>query len=234
MFFHLRPRSAVLADLNAELIDAFTAVRDDLDRTREALREHVYEKSHYYRTRSTDPSTMALPERAARTIFLNRTGFNGLYRVNKSGRFNVPFGRYKDPTICDDENLLACRAALAGTELRCAAFDSVLEDAVHNDFVYMDPPYVPLSRTANFTQYVAGGFGPADQERLAAALVRLDGRGVRFVLSNADTPETRAMYLGLGIEGLRVDTVSATRAVNSRTTGRGRVSELIVWNPAQH
>jgi len=232
MFFHLRPPQAVLADLNGELIDAFTAVRDDLEATMEFLREHVYEKTWYYRTRSRDPEEMELAERAARTIYLNRTGFNGLYRVNSKGRFNVPFGRYKDPLICDQENLTACRQALQGADLVSAPFDEVLDGAQSGDFVYMDPPYVPLSKTANFTQYVAGGFGPEAQERLASWLERLHGRGVRFALSNADTPETRAMYGALAIDGLRIDGVTATRSVNSRTTGRGRVGELIVWNPS--
>jgi DNA adenine methylase len=230
LFFDRRPRRAVLADLNPELIDAFTAVRDDVEELMEHLRGHVYDKGYFYEVRSRDRGAMTLPERAARTIFLNRTGFNGLYRVNQKGLFNVPFGRYKDPTICDSDNLLACSAVLKGTELRSSSFEVVLADAGKGDFVYLDPPYVPVSRTANFTAYTRGGFGPADQDRLAQCLVELDERGACFVLSNADTPEVRAMYERLGIAQLQIDTVLANRSVNSRVGGRGKVGELLVRN----
>ncbi len=230
VFFHLRPERAVLGDLNRELIDCFGAVRDCLDEVVAILDAHIYDKDYFYDIRALDPATLPLPARAARTIYLNRTGFNGLYRVNRKGRFNVPFGRYSNPTICDEENLEACREVLGAAELRCGGFDEVLATAAEGDFVYLDPPYVPVSKTANFTSYVAGGFGPDDQDRLARQLVDLDRRGVRFVLSNADAEGVRAMYEDLGIASLRIIGVQALRAVNSKTTGRGRVGELLVTN----
>jgi len=230
LFFDVQPSQAVIADLNPELVDCFTAVRDRLDRVIGHLEGHIYEKGHFYAVRDLEPDDLSLAERAARTIYLNRTGFNGLYRVNSKGRFNVPFGRYTNPLICDHENLQACSEALQGTDVVQGHFAEVLAKAKAGDFVYLDPPYVPVSRTSNFTHYVAGGFGPDDQNRLAQELVGLDSRGARFVLSNADTPEVRAMYLELGIPKLRIEQVLASRAVNSRSSGRGKVPELLVHN----
>jgi DNA adenine methylase len=230
LFFHTRPDQAVLTDLNDELVDCYRAVRDQLDDVMAALRRHQYEKNYFYSVRSLDRKSLPLPERAARTIFLNRTGFNGLYRVNSKGIFNVPFGRHKNPLICDEHNLPACSALLRRATIQVASFHEAMAQAGKGDFVYLDPPYVPLSSTSNFTSYVAGGFGPEQQARLAEELVGLNERGARFVLSNADTPETRQMYGDLDIPGLQIDAVMASRAVNSRPDARGKVSELLVYN----
>jgi DNA adenine methylase len=220
----------VLGDLNAELIDCFTAVRDRLPEVIDVLQTHRYDKTYYYRVRAMDRERMELPRQAARTIFLNRTGFNGLYRVNKKGGFNVPFGRYTNPLICDVENLEACTQVLEGTELRCGTFQEVLSTVQKDDFVYLDPPYVPVSKTANFTAYVPGGFGPQDQLELSVELERLHSLGARFVLSNADAQGVREMYEALAIDTLRIIGVQALRAVNSKKTARGRVAELLVTN----
>lgn len=230
LFFHTRPDRAVLTDLNDELVDCYRAVRDRLDDVMEALRCHVYDKGYFYSVRELERRSLPLPERAARTIYLNRTGFNGLYRVNSKGRFNVPFGRHSNPRICDEDNLPACSALLKRATIQVASFGEALGQAGRGDFVYLDPPYVPLSSTANFTSYVPGGFGAQDQLELASELVGLHERGARFVLSNADTPETRQMYADLEIPGLRIDSVMASRAVNSRPDARGKVSELLVYN----
>jgi len=230
LFFHTRPERAVLTDLNDELIDCYRAVRDQLDDVMAILRTHVYEKNYFYSVRALTRKELPLAERAARTIYLNRCGFNGLYRVNSKGKFNVPFGRYKNPTICDEHNLPACSELLKRTTLQSATFSEALTEAGKGDFVYLDPPYVPISATSNFTSYVAGGFGPQQQADLAHELIGLNERGARFVLSNADTPETRQMYLDLGIPGLQIESVLASRAVNSRPDARGKVSELLVYN----
>lgn len=230
VYFHLRPPRAVIGDVNQELIDCFGAVRDCLPDVIDVLETHRYEQEYYYSVRAADRETLTLPEKAARTIFLNRTGFNGLYRVNKKGTFNVPFGRYTDPLICDEENLAACAEVLAETELRCGNFKSVLATVRAGDFVYLDPPYVPASKTANFTSYVAGGFGHDDQMELAQELERLHSIGARFVLSNADAEGVRAMYEALDIDTLRIIGVQALRAVNSKSTKRGRVGEVLVTN----
>jgi DNA adenine methylase len=223
MFFSLRPKRAVLADVNAELVDCYVAARDDVDRVIAALRHYRYEADQYYRTRAIDPLTLPLPERAARTIYLNRTGYNGLYRVNRSGKFNVPMGRYTNPLLCDATNLRACSEALQGVDVRLADFEALAARAKAGDFVYFDPPYVPVSDTADFTSYVPGGFGAAQQRRLATLFADLAKRGVHAMLSNSDTPEVRALYRGFPIAR-----VLAARHINSRGSRRGKVGEVVV------
>jgi DNA adenine methylase len=225
VFFRLRPTRATLADGNAELIDCYCAIRGDLRGVLEALRPHVYDKEHFYAVRALDPAGLPLAERAARTIFLNRTCFNGLYRVNSKGRFNVPFGRYDNPTIADVPNLRACAVALRRVRLECAPFASVLERARRGDFVYFDPPYHPVSKTACFTAYGAGGFGAEDQRELARVYAELDRRGVLVMLSNSGAPLVRELY-----DGFRLVEVRASRAINSKAAKRGAVRELVVLN----
>jgi DNA adenine methylase len=223
LFFALAPRRAVLADVNAELIDCYKAARDDVDAVIEALGQYRYGADHYYRAREIDPRTLPLAERAARTIYLNRTGYNGLYRVNRSGKFNVPMGRYTNPLLCDAANLKACSKALEKVELRVQDFAGVAARARPNDFVYFDPPYVPVSDTADFTSYVPGGFGSDQQRRLADVFAGLAGRGVHAMLSNSDTPAVRELY-----RGFRIHRVLASRHINSRGSLRGKVGEVVV------
>ncbi len=228
VFFRFGGEQAVIGDANDELIHCWSIVRDRPDDLIEALREHVYEKDHYYSVRALQPAELDPIRRAARTVYLNRTGFNGLYRVNKSGCFNVPFGRYKNPRICDEENLRACSTALANTDLRVGEFDTCVEGAREGDFVYFDPPYAPVSRTANFTDYRPGGFGWEDHIRLAKTLESLAQRGVRVVLSNSDAPGVRRLYEDLKAPNLKVHIVKARRSVNSKASRRGKVNEVLV------
>ncbi len=228
LFFRLKAAQSRLSDLNAELIGCYTTIRDDVEALIEALADHRYEKEHYYQVRAQQPDRLDVAGRAARMIFLNRTGFNGLYRVNRKGEFNVPFGRYSHPTICDEENLRACSAALKNTVLQVADFEGVLAKATPRDFVYLDPPYAPISRTARFTSYVAGGFGWDAQERLADAVLDLQERGVPFLLSNSDSPAIRDLYAPLVSAGSRIDIVRASRSVNSKANRRGKVNEVLV------
>ena len=212
-----------LSDQNAELIDAYVAIRDSVDDVIAELRNHKYESEHYYKVRQVDRATLPLAARAARTIFLNKTGFNGLYRVNRSGQFNVPFGRFTNPTFCDVENLRACSRALRGFTVEQGDFESVLEHARKGDFVYFDPPYVPLSPTSDFTAYVPGGFGEGEQRKLAKVFGKLAKRGVYAMLSNSDTPFVRELYKDFDIE-----TVYAARSVNSNAARRGKLPEVVV------
>ncbi len=223
LFFAQAPERAVLADLNAELVDCYRAIRDSVDDVIKALRKHKYEKEHYYEVRLRGPESLPLPRRAARTIFLNRSGYNGLYRVNRAGRFNVPFGRHVNPTLCDASNLRACSKALQRVELKCCDFATAVGDARAGDFVYFDPPYVPISSTANFTQYAAEGFGWQEQRDLAAVFRELAAHGASVMLSNSDTPEVRGLY-----RGFRIDRVAASRSVNSNPERRGKVAEIVV------
>jgi DNA adenine methylase len=227
VFFELarqgRIRRAKLFDRNAELVDTYLAVRDEVEAVIEALGVHRNDEGYYYEVRAIDPSTLTRPARAARTIFLNRVGYNGLYRVNSSGRFNVPFGRYRNPRICDAPGLRHASHALALAEIVASDFEEACSVAVAGDVVYLDPPYIPLSRTANFTSYAEGRFGEEEHKRLATTFARVVDRGAYALLSNSDTELSRALY-----QGFKQVSVEATRAINSKADRRGVVSELLV------
>lgn len=230
VFFRLRERiggRVYLSDRIAELVHTFETVRDDVGGLIRHLGRHVYKSEHYYRVRGQNPARLSPAGLAARFIYLNRTGFNGLYRVNKSGRFNVPFGRYTNPTICDAGVLHAAAAALAGADIARRGFAEITDWAEAGDFVYLDPPYQPLSKTANFTAYTAGGFGENEQRHLAGVCRQLDKLGARFMLSNSDTPLIREIYSGFDIRQ-----VFAARAINSTASKRGKIPEVVVRNYA--
>jgi DNA adenine methylase len=213
----------VLNDCNEELIDLYRVIRDFPEDLIQELKPLIYDKELYYTIRAMDPSGLHLARRAARTIFLNRTGFNGLYRVNKAGQFNVPFGRYTNPTICDEENIRACSEVLRKAELNSKDFADVVDDVKAGDVVYFDPPYVPLNPTSNFTSYTSGGFGLRDQERLAICFRELVDKGVHVFLSNSDTPLVRELYSDFVLME-----VQARRSINSKASKRGKINELLV------
>ncbi len=234
LFFQLqaqgRLRGAVLSDTNPELIELYTVVRDAPEELIAALQEHAahcLDREYYYAVRSWDrqPSwrQRAAVERAARMMFLNKTCFNGLHRVNRRGQFNVPFGRYAKPTVCDGANLRAASAALQDAELLVDDFAGVVGRAAAGDLVYFDPPYVPSSTTASFTAYTRHAFGAEQHERLAQVFRRLTERGCTVVLSNSATPLVQELYAGFPMTR-----VVARRAINREATKRGTVHELIV------
>lgn len=225
MFFALQPVKAMLSDYNAELVTTYQVIRDDVERLIRHLRTHKLDETYYYDLRAREPGRLDPIERASRLIYLNRTCFNGLYRVNARGGFNVPYGRYKNPLICNEVGLRAASAALAGTHTRHAGYEIVLEQARRGDFVYFDPPYHPVSPTANFTGYTAGAFGPDDQRRLADVFRALARRGCKVMLSNSDTPFIRELYGDFNLE-----IVAAPRLVNRDATKRGPVNEVLVRN----
>jgi DNA adenine methylase len=218
-----RFRRAILSDRNDELVASYRAVRDDVAAVVEALRGYRYDRELFYEVRERSTAGMSDPERAARLVFLNRTCFNGLWRENSRGQFNVPFGRYKNPKIVDEPALRAASEALQGVELRTGDFQDLTRELGAGDFVYFDPPYAPASPTADFTTYSAGGFGPADQRRLADELRSLRARGVLAMLSNADTKDVRDLYFDF-----TVHTVSAPRSINSVPERRGPAREVLV------
>ncbi len=229
LFFELaaqgRITTAYLSDANPSLIDVYLGLRDCVDEVIAVLRQHRYEHDYYYQVRALRPADLSLPERAARIIYLNKTCYNGLYRENRRGEFNVPFGRYKNPTICDEPNLRAASRVLQGVDIARRPFFTVLDYAKAGDFVYFDPPYHPLSPTANFTSYDRDGFGPDDQRKLRDMFAALGDNGVPAMLSNSDTPFIRELYAGF-----RLDQVQVARMVNSKANGRGKVAEVIVRN----
>lgn len=225
-FFHLRPKHAILSDINSELINCYRVVRDTPAELIEALKKHIYESDYYYRVRSEKPEKLSAVEQAARTIYLNRVGFNGLYRVNSKGEFNVPFGKYTNPRIVNEENLYACSTALKGIILENIPFqDFPWEIFAAGDFVYFDPPYVPLTKTSNFTDYTKEGFGPVEQEKLAQIYHDLDKRGVQVMLSNSGTELVEKLYKGFKIVECKIP-----RFINSKATNRGSVTEYVVIN----
>jgi len=232
MFFARRPERAVLADFNPSLVDTYLAVRDEVESVIGELEglSMQHASGSYYGVRDryngSPRSAHTRSARAAMFIYLNKTCFNGLHRVNRRGEFNVPEGRYKNPRILDEAGLRAASRALKSAEIKHAGFEALLEYARPGDFVYLDPPYEPVSQTASFTAYAAGdGFSRADQTRLRDVVAELDRRGCKLMLSNSDVPFIRELY-----GKFRIDVVAAARAINCDGRGRGLVSEVVVRN----
>jgi DNA adenine methylase len=217
-------KRAILCDQNEELIACYRAVKNDPAAViRKLQRDYRYDAELFYRVREESTTGKTDIERASRFIFLNKTFFNGLWRVNSRGKFNVPFGRYDNPKILDPDALLAASAALAEAELVVGDFSRATEALGKDDFVYFDPPYDPVSSTADFTAYARGGFSMDDQRRLAKEMRRLHGLGVRVMLSNADTKKMRDLYRAFFVQRVRVP-----RSINSAPDKRGAVGELLV------
>ena len=225
VFFHLLPSEAVIIDNNPELINFYIVVRDELQALLADLEKHQNNEEYYYSIRALDPDKMDPVCRASRFLYLNKTGYNGLWRVNKKGKHNVPFGRYKNPRIVDKENLQLVSRVLQHTEIILGDFSKALDFALPGAFVYLDPPYHPLSETANFTSYTSDSFGVDDQRRLAEAFKEFDERGCKVMLSNSDTPFIRELYKGYDIR-----VVYARRAINCCAEKRGPISELVIRN----
>lgn len=225
VFFHLQPPQSSLFDLNSELIEVYNVVRDSVGDLMTALKVHYNDCDYFYEVRAQKPSELTPVQRAARFIFLNRTCYNGLYRVNRQGQFNVPFGKYKNPTICDEPNLRAASVALQHAHLEVADFEIVLKLAEPGDLIYFDPPYEPLSPTSSFTSYTSDGFTSTDQRRLANVYHTLDTRGCLLMLSNSSAPLIYELY-----QGFHIYEINARRAINSKPDGRGIIKELLVTN----
>jgi DNA adenine methylase len=263
VFFHLAStgvldgRMVKLSDVNADLIGCYRVVRDQTGAVVDALQ--ALEREHrrggddcYYDVRDNrfNPARARLMAEskgcgrtaaaqypvslAAMLIFLNRTGFNGLFRLNRLGAFNVPAGRYREPHICDRDHIHAVADVLRrrGVTIEHRGFDEALQEAETGDFVYCDPPYAPLSRTSSFANYTAAGFAALDQERLMAAVVAACRRGARVVMSNSSAPEIESAYRNrvARLAKIAVHRVPARRAINSRGSARGPVDELIITN----
>ena len=234
VFFHLVERrsrfDSVLSDINEELIITYGVIKEHVEELVNHLKKHqanykLSPKRYYYKVRTHDPSDAI--ERASRLIFLNKTCYNGLYRVNKKGEFNIPFGKYKNPKICDEENLRSVSQVLRWSNARIFAADyqEATSSAKKKDFIYFDPPYQPVSSTANFTSYTDSGFPEEEQERLAIWFKELDRRGCSVLLSNSDTPRIHGIY-----KGYHVQVVQALRAISCKGDRRTGHTELIISN----
>jgi DNA adenine methylase len=223
MFFALEPNDATLSDANEELIATYAAVRTQSRSVVRALTPLRYSKREFYRVRATKPTTAV--SRAARFIYLNRTAWNGLYRVNQQGKFNVPFGEFNDPMANVGARVLAVAPRLRGVRLLACDFTTALQRCDRHDFVYLDPPYVSRHRFNGFLRYNANVFGWADQERLRDAVAALEKQDVHFLLSNADHPSIERLYRGFEIR--RITRKSLVAGSNEHRTP---VTELLISN----
>lgn len=229
LFFELQPDNAYISDLNDELINLYKVVRDNVEELITDLQKHDISKEYFIEIRNIDRTeeykNWSNVKKASRFIYLSRTCFNGMYRVNSKGEFNVPFGHYKNPRILDENNLINCSNLLQRTEIRHADFSEILKKVKKGDFVYFDPPYVPLSETSSFTSYTKDGFDLDMQFKLRDVCDELDSMGVKFLLSNSDTKLVNELY-----ENYNIKKVFASRQINANADGRGKITEVLVRN----
>lgn len=231
VLFNLQPKNAIINDFNEELINVYQVIKNNLDELITDLKKHKNEAEYFYSIRSLDRNgefkKLTAVERASRVIFLNKTCFNGLYRVNNAGEFNSPFGRYKNPNIVNDPTLKAVNKFLNSNniEIKSGDYSDILKQADKKCFVYLDPPYHPISESSNFTGYIQGGWDIFDQARLRDACNELNERGIKFLLSNSSSPQIKDLY-----ENYNITTVKANRAINSNGADRGEVDEVLIRN----
>ncbi len=223
LFFHLQPKRALLADLNGDLINCYEVVRDQIQSLIDELQKYVNDEKLYYKVRNRNPNRLNPVQQAARTIYLNKTCYNGLYRVNKDGKFNVPFGKRVNPTICDESKLMAAHLALKDVDLVCGDYKEVLQKyAEPGDFVYLDPPYYPVGGHADFKRYTKEFFYEEDHGELRDEFCRLVKIGCRTLLTNSNTDFVRRLY-----DGFDYKVVDTKRNISSKTITR-RGQDLIV------
>lgn len=231
MLFHLQPRTAIINDSNSELINTYNVIKDNLEELVIDLKKHENNSEYFYSIRALDRSkefdNLTNIQKASRIIYLNKTCYNGLYRVNNSGEFNTPFGNYKSPNIVNEITLKAVNRYLNENDIRILNLDFKisLRNIRRNAFVYFDPPYDPVSKSSNFTGYVQGGFNESDQIRLKETCDSLNERGVKFLLSNSSTDFIRELY-----RDYQIINIKANRSINSVATKRGEVDEVLVRN----
>ncbi len=232
VLFELQPKKAIVNDLNTELINVYQVIKDTPYELIEELKKFTNDEETFYTVRNIDRNKdkfdkLTNIQKAARIIYLNKTCFNGLYRVNSSGEFNSPFGRYKNPNIINDKTILAVNKYFntADITLKNMDFEESIKDISKGAFVYLDPPYDPVSKTSNFTGYNQGGFGDEEQIRIKNMCDELNKKGVKFLLSNSATPFIKELYKEYIIE-----IVNAKRSVNSKADKRGEIEEVLIRN----
>lgn len=234
VLFDAQPQKAFVNDINAELVATYQVIRDHVDDLIADLSKHKNEKDYFYALREVDRQpeyqNWSPIQKASRLIFLNKTCFNGLFRVNSLGQFNVPFGHYKNPNIVNEIVLMAVNHYLTNHDVQFLNMDfaDAVSEAKQGDLVYLDPPYDPISDTSSFTGYSLDGFGRSEQVRLKTVIDDLTNRGCQVLLSNSSTPFIRDLYRDYNIV-----TVEAKRAINADADGRGKVDEVLVMNYGQ-
>jgi len=232
VLFHLQPRKMVINDINEELMNVYNVICNNVEELIEDLKKHKNEADYFYKIRELDRDREKYAqlnniERASRIIYLNKTCYNGLFRVNRQGEFNTPFGRYKNPNIANEATLKAVNNYFnkAKITLKCGDFEEAVKGIRKGGFVYFDPPYDPVSESANFTGYDKGGFDKDEQIRLKKLCDKLNNRGVKFLLSNSSTEFILDLY-----KDYNITIVKAKRSINSKGDGRGDVNEVLVKN----
>jgi DNA adenine methylase len=231
MFFDLKPKKAVLSDMNLELVTAYNVIKKDFGKLVKKLKYHKLRdnKEYFLKIRSKDLKKLSDVEIAARFIYLNRTCFNGMYRVNSKGGFNVPYGKNKNPLICDEDNIEKVSRSLKNIQIFHRDYKKVLSKAKKGDFIYFDPPYYPVNRTSSFTNYTKEGFMEKEQIELRDTFLELHKRGCFVMLSNSNTPFINKLYSKLD-KKITINKVYATRAINSKGSGRGKIKEVVIVN----
>ena len=232
VFFYLQPKKAVVNDINEELINLYQVIQDNVEELIEDLKKHKNEPDYFYSIRELDRDTEVYKklnpvERASRIHYLNKTCYNGLFRVNSQGQFNVPFGRYKNPNIVNKTTLRAVSNYFNSAKItfKCCDFEEALKGARKGSFIYFDPPYDPVSDTSSFTGYDKGGFDRQEQIRLKKLCDKLNRRGIKFLLSNSETEFILDLY-----RDYKIEIVQAKRSINSKGNKRGEVNEVLVMN----
>lgn len=232
VLFALQPQKAIVNDINSELIGVYRAIKDDVEALIKRLAQFENTKEYFYEVRGWDRNAefynqLTDIDKAARVIFLNKTCYNGLYRVNSAGEFNTPFGRYKNPNIVNESTLRAVNEYFntADVTILNTSYSEAVQGLPENSFVYLDPPYDPISVTASFTGYNAGGFSSEDQIALRDCCRQLDANGIKFMLSNSATEFIQDIY-----SDFNITIVPAKRAINSVGSKRGCVDEVVVRN----
>lgn len=235
LLFDLQPKKAIINDHNSDLVAAYKIIKEEPQKLLDILGQHQEKnsKDYYLSIREMDRNgqieQLSEVERVARTLYMLRVNFNGLYRVNSKGQFNVPYGRYKNPKIANPENIFSVSEYLNKNQVLMynRDFEEAVEQASSGDLVYFDPPYAPVNETSSFTAYTANGFDEADQIRLRDLFVALDKKGVHVMLSNSSVPLIHELYSDYNYT---IDIVGATRMINSKSSGRGKVDEVIITN----
>jgi len=236
LLFHMlterKGQKCSISDLNSDLVLTYTTIRNRIDELISSLKNHERNyhkdsKTYYYSVRESNPRSEI--EKTSRLLFMNRTCFNGLYRVNSKGKFNVPLGRYTNPNIVNEENLRSVSAILESSKvaIKCRDFESVLRDAKKGDLVYFDPPYQPVSQTANFTSYTNKSFTYEDLNRLAELCLKLDSKGCKVLLSNSDSKEVAEIFSN---KSWKINRIQANRSINSNSKKRTGHFELLIKN----
>lgn len=231
ILFELQPKKAVINDFNAELINTYNVIKNQPEQLIEDLKTHLNESEYFYHIRSLDRNDdynkLSNLKKASRIIYLNKTCYNGLYRVNNSGEFNAPFGKYKNPNIVNEHTIRAVSKYLNSNNITILSgdFENALKNIRKGAFVYFDPPYDPVSKSSNFTGYIQGGFDIYDQVRLRDLCDKLDRRGIKFLVSNSKTQLILDLY-----SNYNINFVKANRAINSKASKRGEVDEVLIRN----